>query len=385
MHFPVTRFLSAALLAAASLTAGAQTLLTQIPLGSFQGDYAYFDVAVNSATNRIYVPIQFADYSNSSQTAFSYNYFRVLVVDGATNQIVHNLPNFPSGSLYRGVAVDPVRNFTYVEMSNSVPAGNATQCTVSVIDGQTENTVKTIPLPAGDCGKMVVDPVTGKVYIGTTGGLKVIESEATGAVESLPAPVTFGSLTVSPYVHRLYFVLADESGYLGFFDTIKDQISEEKPISAGLTASVANPVVNPATGHIFGTEGVYNQSGFSQNVTVFDSSGSLLATVVPPVPNSDYVYPGTVTFVGMDVDPKTNRTFASASTEINAITGSALYVIDGTKNTVLSSTSVTLPEVIAGRVAVNPDTSTVYVTANTYVSGGPPWNGALYLNVYSEQ
>ena len=47
MHFPVTRFLSAALLAAASLTAGAQTLLTQIPLGSFQGDYAYFDVAVN--------------------------------------------------------------------------------------------------------------------------------------------------------------------------------------------------------------------------------------------------------------------------------------------------------------------------------------------------
>jgi hypothetical protein len=298
---------------------------------------------------------------------------------------VHNLPNFPSGSLYRGVAIDPVRNFTYVEMSNSVPAGNLTQCTVSVIDGQTENTIKTIPLPAGDCGKMV-DPVTGKVYIGTTGGLKVIESEATGNVEALPADVTFGALTVSPYVHRLYFVLANESDYLGFFDTVDDQISQEKPISASLTASVANPVVNPATGHIFGTDRVYNaQSGYSQNVTVFDSSGSLLATVVPPVPNSAYGYPGTATFVGMDVDPKTNRTFASASTEYNTITGSALYVIDGTKNTVLSSTSVTLPEVIAGRVAVNPDTSTVYVTANTYVSGGPPWNGALYLNVYSEQ
>ena len=394
MDSPVTKFLTAALLVAASLAAGAQTLLTQIPLDSFAGVQALVDVAVNSATNRIYVPIEFIDY-NSYGTAFSYNYFRVLVINGATNQVVHNVANFPSGSWYRGVAIDPVRNFTYVEMSNSIPAGDVTQCTVSVIDGQTEETVKTISLPPGDCGKMVVDPVTGKVYIGAPSGLEVIESEATATIETFNVPVGFGALAVSPYVHRLYFTRDVSTGTynLGFFDTLDDQISKGIITSTSLNASVAGPVVNPATGHIFGTTGGYSEgSGESTWVTVFDSSASLLATIIPPISGGTSDYPGSDTVLGMDVDPKTNLAFVFATTDSvtggGGATGTALDVIDGASNTVLSEAASNLPantRFYGGQVGVNPDTGRVYVPYNVSPKFNPFVNGTFYLNVYSEQ
>ena len=366
----LTKSLSVALLAAASFAAGAQTLLTQIPLDSFTGDYARIDVAVNSATNRIYVPIQFEDYSGAD-----YNYFRVLVINGATNQVVHNLDDFPSDGSYRAVAIDPVRNFTYVEMTN----GAYNQFTVSVIDGQTEDTVKTISLPAGDGGgAMAVDPVTGKVYIRTNNGLDVIESEATGSIEtfSLPLPGGPGSagIAVSPYLHRLYFTYDPSGGgdeYLGFFDTLDNQITQEKHISAEIDYFF-NPVVNTATGHIFGTVSYPDFGG--DYITIHDSSGNQLATVAH-----------SANILGLDVDPKTNLAFAF----VQGPSGYALEVIDGASNTFRSTAPLYLPfaqTFVGGSVAVNPDTSRVYVPYNNTTSYPPPnVSGQFYLNVYSEQ
>jgi len=391
MLYPAIKFLSVALLAAALPPAGAQKLLTQIPLDSFSGDYAKADVAVNSATNRIYVPLQFVDGSFYSP---SYNYFRVLVVNGATNQIVHNLANFPSGSYYQAIAIDPVRNFTYVETGNT-PYGyelydTPFRCAVSVVDGLGEETVKTISLPAGDCGTMVVDSVTGKVYIRAASEVDVIESEETGIVDTFSLPAYTGGfagepgtgLAVSPYAKRLYFTYntGDFVEYLGFFDTSDNQISQEMLIPAYIddTNNGTNPVVNPMTGHIFGATDSTSKGNL---VSVFDSSGHLLATVVPPLTSTEYD-----AIVGMDVDPKTNLAFAFAETENykNGAEGTALYVVDGASNTLRSSLAASLPpnslNIIGGKVAVNPDTSRVYVPYND-----PVVNSHFYLNIYSEQ
>jgi len=400
MRSPMTKSLAAGMLAAASLAAGAQTLLTQIPLASFSGDYSDVDVAVNSATNRIYVPIQFNDFYNGG-----YNYFRVFVIDGATNQIVHKLEDFPGGNFYWGVAIDPVRNFTYVEMGNYLPDEDQfTQCTVSVVDGRTEETVKTISLPAGDCGKMVVDPVTGKVYVRAHSELDVIESEATGSIKTFSLPTTsvyndiYGNgLAVSPYIHRLYFTYNTNGGppeYLGFFDTLDEQITKEMLIDAPIDYYPTNPVINPATGHIFG---IYQESDYDTGINnewgaVYDSSGRPLATINFPGVKS----PILDDITGTDVDPKKNLTFVSAFTETQSSggkdTGTALYVIDGVSNTVSSSTTGTVVsptnEPQGGKVAVNPDTSKVYVTyCDNMVITNPDSSvdGTFYLNVYSEQ
>jgi DNA-binding beta-propeller fold protein YncE len=77
-----------------------------------------------------------------------YSDFRLLVINGETNQVVHSLPGFPSGSIYDHIAIDTVRNYTYVEMSST-----NSDCTVSVVNGWTEEIVKTID-PGGDiCGE----------------------------------------------------------------------------------------------------------------------------------------------------------------------------------------------------------------------------------------
>jgi hypothetical protein len=88
----------------------------------------------------------------------------------------------------------------------------------------------------------------------------------------------------------------------------------------------------------------------------------------------------------MDVDPKTNLAFAFAETENykNGAEGTALYVVDGASNTLRSSLAASLPpnslNIIGGKVAVNPDTSRVYVPYND-----PVVNSHFYLNIYSEQ
>ena len=385
MLLPLTKLFTAAMLAAASLAAGAQTLLTQIPLGSFRGDYATVDVAVNSATNRIYVPIEFVDFSGYST---DYNYARVLVIDGATNQVVHTLADFPSGSYYWAIAIDPVRNLTYVEMGDAYPGdlfANPSQCTVSAIDGRTEKTINTISLPVYDCGNMAVDPVTGNVYVRAGFDVDVIESQASGVVDSITLyrfneAVTGqvgGGLAVSPYLNRLYFTSypgfpSPES--LVFFDTLNEQATQQVSLSADID-DIGNPVVNPATGHLFGTT---KQGSL---VSVFNSGGSLLATVAPPASSARED-----SILGMDVDPKTNLAFVFAETYLpNDTPEYVLSEIDGVSNTVRSSTALNLPLafVVGGRVAVNPDTSKVYVPYNNSTTIFP--GGQFYLNVYSEQ
>jgi len=380
MHPPLTRFLTAALLAAASLTAGAQRLLTQIPLPSIgspteslEGAIA-IDVAVDSATNRIYVPV-LLDLATSTS-------FQVLVIDGATNQVVHKLTGFPvaTNPFYGSIAIDSVRNFIYVDTF-----GLNNTCLVSVIDGRTEKIVKTIEPPYRVCGKMAVDPITGKVYINQGDALNVIESEASGIVDSYNLPFYISNnseMIISPYVHRLYFGSnsSQNSELLNFYDTNDNQVTESFTIDPAMDALIyVSPVVNWNTGHLFGST---SNSYSAYSLTVFNSQGALLANI--DLPGSA----GENLIGGIAVDPKTNRAFVSVFTY--AVDGvpnpeAGLYVIDGKTNTILSNSTVTYPPSLddyfdqGGAVGANPDTSKVYLA---YYD---PTNGKAYLNVYSEQ
>jgi hypothetical protein len=395
MQSILTRSLSAALLATAPLAVTAQTLLTHFPIRSDADPLSFVEVnsgiAINSATNRIYIPI---NYWNGTYTDF-----RLLVINGATDKVVRNLASFPANSYYIAIAIDPTLNVTYVEAGDSPNANSSNQCTVSVVDGQTEEIVKTIVLPPNDCGPMAVDPVTGKVYIRAATKLDVVESEATGVIGTYSLPATTGeasgpgsAIAVSPYVHRLYFTasnLSQTSESLGFFDTLENQISETKAIPF-LVDYGGSFVVNRETGNLFGANAIFNYPNYFDNyVTVFNSAGSLLATItLPTVPLSGHT--NTTVEVGgpLDVDPKTNRAFVAAYPWYvrGGLMAASLYVIDGASNTV-SSNAVVIPQVMSvtggsyiSGVAVNPDTGKVYVVYYDNAN-----NNTLTVYVYSEQ
>jgi YVTN family beta-propeller protein len=106
------------------------TVVTSIPVSG--AEY----VAVNAATNRIYV-------SDSDNT--------VRVIDGASNSVIATIS---LSSVLEELAIDSVRNLIYVSMVGAPP-------TIEVIDGATNSIVNTFTageLPAGACSRFCAEP-----------------------------------------------------------------------------------------------------------------------------------------------------------------------------------------------------------------------------------
>jgi YVTN family beta-propeller protein len=120
-------------------------------------------IAVNSATNTIYVTNQYVLKNGVVEDG------TVSVISGRTNKAVATVP---AGSVPEGIAADPRTNRVYVANAGS----NLTPGTMSVINGQTDKVVATVPV--GAFPKVVaVSQGADTIYVSGEDGLAVVSGQ----------------------------------------------------------------------------------------------------------------------------------------------------------------------------------------------------------------
>lgn len=164
-------------------------------------------VAVNEATNKIYV-------ANGNDSALDGN-GRVTVIDGATNAI--SFVSDPNGSFPNAIAVDSANNTIYVTNDGCYPP--ADPCTnpgfVTVINGATNSVATLINPNASHPSAVAVNATTNKIYVTNgSGNVTVIDGSATatshivlvalagsgsGTVASTPAGINCGTSCLATF------------------------------------------------------------------------------------------------------------------------------------------------------------------------------------------
>lgn len=197
---------------------GVTNAVTNVPAGTPQGG-GPVAVAVNAATNRIYVVDQVPEYTNA-----------VTVIDGDTNATT----NVPVG-IYAGyVAVNSATNKIYV--------ANIASSSVSVIDGVTNATI-TVPTGTNPHG-IAVNPVTNRIYTTnvTSGDVTVIDG-ATNATTTVPMQATPTAIAVNPLTNTIYVTTNQPGGGVTVIDGATNAITTVAD-GTGPFALAVNPVTN---------------------------------------------------------------------------------------------------------------------------------------------
>ena len=289
-------------------TSGAQTVTATIATGSVTKG-----VAVNPVTNKIYV----ANTNNGTVT----------VIDGATN----NTSTVPVGSNPYAVAVNPVTNKIYV---TSCYSGTGCSNTVTVIDGATNDT-STIPTGMSPQA-LAVNPVTNKIYVANTNSNTVTVID--GATNTVTSTVNVGTspiaVAVNPVTNQVY-VANIGSANVSVIDGATNTVTST--VTTG--TSPQSVAVNPVTNKIY----VANAAG--NNVTVIDGATN---TVVSTVLTGTYPY-------AVALNPVTNQIYV---TNFGNGSGNTVSVIDGATNNIAATVTVgTAPQ----SLAVNPTTNQIYI------------------------
>ena len=211
-----------------------------------------FGMAINPATDRLYC--------EARQLSGL-----VSVINTVTNAQVALIP---VGDGPQGVAVDAVTNRVY--------AVNVRDQTVSVIDGNTNTVIDTIPGLDFRPRLLGINPVTNTVYVGNEGN---------------------GSGTT-----------------LAVINGLTDKIVQNITVGTGPSGVAVNPVTNR----------IYTANGTSNNVSVVDgSTNKVIATI-----------PVGLRPLDVAVNTLTNRVYVSDSAS------NTLSVIDGKTNTVIDTIAV---------------------------------------------
>ncbi len=290
--------------------AHAQAVIATVPAGTYP-----VHIAVNPATNRIYVANEGSD--------------DVTVIDGATNAV---LATVPVGDMPRRLAVNPATNKVYVAnwLGNSV----------SVIDGATNAVTATIPIAAPR--DLAINASANRVYVLDANHKLVVIDGATDAIlANVSTGTTPSAIVVNPATNRIY--VANASSYTV---TVVDGASNAvlATVSTGLIPLAI--AVNPATNKI------YVSNFNSGSVTVIDGATNATTTVAVG-PNSRPR--------DLAVNPSTNKVYVT-----NLGGFGSVAVIDGLTNTVSATLSgfwSAAPTAgPSAYVAVDPGNNRVYVT-----------------------
>ena len=332
-----------------------------------------FAVAVNPATNKIYVV------NNGPNT--------VTVIDGATN----TTRTVQVGRTPVAIAVDPVTNEVYVANSGdgtvtvineaqvitkTIPVGMNPQAIivnaitnkiyvaaengnlisvfnpngqVVVIDGTTDTVKTTIPGGKNPFA-IALNPVTNRIYVannsnGSNSTVSVINGSSDSVIATIDVGNSPNALAVNPVTNKVYVI--DDSG-LDVIDGLSDTLRTTTPLaSSGLSAIAVNPVTN----FIYVTE----TSSGGAVIAVNGATDTVSGTV--PVGNSPKA---------LAVNSLTNRIYVTDSATVGHV-----VVIDGSTNTRVNSI---FTGVNPDAVAVNPVTNRVYV-ANNGIPGSPLLGG----------
>jgi YVTN family beta-propeller protein len=309
-------------------------------------------LAVNSVTNKIYVPNHASNVVN--------------VIDGAGGTVTVTVPE---GTGPAAVAVNPVTNKIYVANNDSN--------NVTVIDGVSDTVTATVSLSS--CrGPLAVNTVTNKIYVTTcTSGvynMSVIDGASNTVIATVPIAGFPLALAVNSVTNRIYVL--DNISNLTVINGVSDTMAATIPLSGFANALAVNSVTNKIyipTGNISGSN-IKVINGASNTITAtIPLSVSAGALAVNSVTNKIYVpnnQLGSVTVINGATDTVIATVPAGAGPSASAvnsvtnriyvlnITSANMTVIDGTGDTVIATVQVgTNPF----GVTVNSVTNKVYV------------------------
>jgi YVTN family beta-propeller protein len=296
---------SAAIPATGSLTPVATIPVGQNPTG----------IAVDSATRTAYVTC-----TGPSPDLYA--------IDEATNTVTATIP---VGTYPAAVAVNPDTDTIYT--------ANQTAGTISVIDGATNTVTATIPLAGAYL--ITTDTSNNTVFAVGTAGLSII-SGATSTVTktiSLSASSPAVALSVNPvtktlYVGRTYGVDVRKASNGNLLTTI-DLVTYRDPTVVSLVADSRNNMIYVA----YGSQDRHRLAGISGTTD----------KIVKDMRLFDHPWLRE-TGVDLAIDQSTDRIFLTDRTTLLQITGATFR-----------AAGVTTATVNAIPVAVDPQTSTVYV------------------------
>ncbi len=340
-----------------------------------------FAVAVNPATNKIYVvnngPNSVTVIDGATNTTQTVNVGRTpvaIAVNTVTNKAYVACPGdgtvwvitedeegnsfgrrIPGISLNpQAIIVNPVTNKIYVAASNGgiLSAFNSNGA-VFVIDGTTD-TVRTTIQGGKNPFALALNPVTNRIYVandanGANATVDVIDGSTDTIVASIRLGNTPSALAVNPVTNKIYVA---NGSVLTVIDGASNTIRTTTPLpDNGLTAIAINPVTN----FIYVTD----TSGGGVVIAVDGKTDAVSGTV--PVGNSPKA---------LAVNSLTNRIYVTDSATLGHV-----VVIDGSTNTNVDSI---FTGVNPDAVAVNPVTNRVYV-ANNGIPGNPLLGGNLVV------
>jgi YVTN family beta-propeller protein len=320
-----------------------------------------FAVAVNPATNKIYV-------LNGQGS--------VTVIDGATNVTQDvNVGNAPVA-----IAVNPVTNKAYVACS-----GNGT---VWVITEGGDGIFRGRRLPGISLNPqaIIVNPVTNKIYVAASNGpisstfnpngvVFAIDGTNDTVTTTIPGGKNPFAIALNPVTNKIYVAnnANGSNATVSVIDGSIDTVVESIGVGNSPNALAVNPVTNKV--YVINALGLSVIDGVSNTIrttTPLTIDNILTAIAINPVTNFIYITaPGTLIAVdgatdrlpqlaligggplALAVNSLTNRIYVTD----NAANGHVVVVDGGTNNRVDSFFTGNTP----GAVAINPVTNRVYV------------------------
>ena len=314
----------AALATTASVVAGAQTVSTVIPFPAGAGG-----ITVDPVRNEIYVVAP-----EPGNTIFN-----LAIIDGTSNTVTTNIP-LPSGASLP--AVDYLANRIYVAGCNNLVSPAA--CTVTVIDGNKDSVVATIPITTtrgGGLTGIVVNPLCGLVYVANADDnvINIVNGREAKLVGSISLNGNSPSaIALNPILNLLYVPYGTNQ------TAVINAWTKQIVTTTTFGNETVGAAVNVLTGNVFVTDAEFNGSSLTG---VLGANGHLVTSVAVGA------FPASV-----DVDPFTNLTFVTSPL------AEEVAVIDGSTNTL----QATVPGVEAQYVAVNPATELVYTSGQKGVT-----------------
>jgi DNA-binding beta-propeller fold protein YncE len=304
--------------------------------------YRPFDVAVNSRTNRIYVSdeqtnellaLDGTSHAVISRVPVPYSYTkphiavserlnliylsrtaldpphddphpRIDVYDGGTNRLLRSISD-GNGDL---VAVDDARRRIYIPFTRFV-GGDESLMKVQVYDADTDALITSINLGLsfqGYIDALAVNPVTGRVYVSTNGGVAIVDGNTNtkiAAVSSVHGPIAINRKTNKVYVANTDYNRVNViNGGTNTLETSFPNTSQnnDDTVDALAVDEVTNRVYVLDAAHVFPTH--------TGRVTAFDA-------------NNVYQFLGQVDLglkpVGIAFAPTTRQLFVSNDLDAN--------------------------------------------------------------------
>jgi DNA-binding beta-propeller fold protein YncE len=308
-------------------------------------------IAVNSATNKIYV-------ANAGQTSIicgsCFNFGSITIIDGASNTAT--TISDPNVRYPQAIAVNPATNRIYVANSD---------WGVTVIDGNTDATVTVVDPNASNSADVAVNVSTNKIYVanmgqyhvGMRGNVTVIDG-ATNATTTVtdPGAVTPSAIAVNPKTNRIYVanqILAFNEPNRGNVTVIDGATNATTTVTAPDAIGPQAIAVNQVTNKIYVAN--INDTTLSDNggVTVIDGATNSVISVRDP---------NAIAPVALAVDEMTNKVYVANEGSSSEFTGNnpgSITVIDGATN---ATTTIIDPKSGGPHaVAVNAMVDQIYV------------------------